>query len=249
MKKLLSSFYVLVSLLFFSKCIAACDSITLYYHYRIPYSYETENGIEGLIAEPSALAFEKAGIPFQWKKTSPKRQMRIIEDNEGCDCAVGWFDNPEREKFAKFTLHLYQDKPYIAIARSDNKNFRDGITVDSVLSNSKLTLGLKDGYSYGAFLDSKIIMYKPVVDRTTTYNINMLKKIHAGRNDYFFIAPEEADCLIELSDFPKKYFKFITFSDVPEGEKRHIMCSLKVGDEVIKKLNQAIEKYVLENQK
>ena len=247
MKKSLSYFYVFFLLLSLSEYSAACDLITLYYHDRIPHSQRTENGIEGLIASPSALAFEMAGIPFQWKKTPPKRQIKIIEDNEGCDCAVGWFKNPEREKFAKFTLHLYQDRPYIAIVRADNKKLQSGITIDAALSNSKITLAIKDGYSYGAFLDTKIAMYKPVAERTSTNNINMLKKIHAGRNDYFFIAPEEADCLIESSGFPKKDFKYITFSDIPEGEKRYIMCSQKVEDEIIKKLNHAIQKYVLEN--
>lgn len=108
-------------------------------------------------------------------------------------------------------------------------------------------MGVKDGYSYGAFLDTKITKRKPVTDVTTAHNINMLKKVHIGRNDYFFIAPEEADALIDLSGLPKKDFKYIAFSNMPEGEKRYIICSQKVGHDVIIKLNQAIEKYVLQN--
>jgi ABC-type amino acid transport substrate-binding protein len=173
--------------------------------------------------------------------------MKIIEDNEGCDCAVGWFKNPDREKFAKYTYHIYQDKPQIALAGADNEKLQNGITVDSVLSNPKLTLEVKDGYSYGSFLDGKIVQHKPVIDRTVNENINMLKKIHSKRADYFFIAPEEADGLIESSGLPKSDFKYVIFSDMPEGEKRYILCSQKVGDEVIEKLNTAITEYVLKS--
>ena len=73
----------------------------------------------------------------------------------------------------------------------------------------------------------------------------MLRKIYHGRNDYLFISLEEADALIEFSGLPKKDFKYITFSDMPAGEKRYILCSQKVSDEIIDKMNIAITEYVL----
>lgn len=242
-----SVLFMLASVFLFSasECMARCGSITVHYNERIPYLHATESGVEGLTATPAAAAFKEAGIPFQWKNTPSKRQMKVIEDNMGCDCAVGWFRTPERERFAKYTRYIYQDRPQIALARADNEKLRSGMTVDSVLSNWELTLEIKDGYSYGSFLDARIAQYNPNTDRTTNENINMLKKIHAGRGDYFFIAPEEADGLIESSGLPKINFKYITFPDMPEGEKRYILCSRKVGDELIEKLNEAIAQYIL----
>jgi polar amino acid transport system substrate-binding protein len=239
--------FMFSSALFASECMAGCDSITVHYNDRVPYLHATGNGVEGLTATPAATAFKEAGIPFQWKNTPSKRQMKVIEDNGGCDCAVGWFKNPERERFARYTRYIYQDRPQIALARADNEKLRSGATVDSVLSNPELTLEIKDGYSYGTFLDAKIAQYKPKTDRTTNENINMLKMIHARRADYLFISPEEADALVESSGLPKKDFKYITFPDMPEGEKRYMLCSRKVGDELIHKLNEAIEKYVTIN--
>ena len=166
----------------------------------------------------------------------------MVKDNSGCDCLVGWFKNPDREKFAKYTHYIYQDKPQIALARVDNSNLQNGRSVDSVLSNPGLELLVKDGYSYGSYLDARITEHKPAIDRSTTENINMLKKIHFNRGDYFFISPEEADGLIESSGLPREDFKYITFSDMPEGEKRYIVCSQKVEDEVIEKLNTALTK-------
>ncbi|MBW2204389.1 MAG: transporter substrate-binding domain-containing protein [Deltaproteobacteria bacterium] len=223
-----------------SVCMAECSVITVRYHERVPYIQTTPNGVEGLTGTLVALSFKKAGIPFIWKKTPSKRQIKVLKDNSGCDCLVGWFKNPDREKFAKYTHHIYQDKPQIALARFDNGKLQNGIGVDSVLSNPGLKLLVKDGYSYGSYLDARIAEHKPAIDRSTTENINMLKKIHFKRGDYFFISPEEADGLIESSGLPKEDFKYITFSDMPEGEKRYIMCSQKVEDEVIEKLNAAI---------
>lgn len=234
-------------LLSVSECMAECGSITVHYNERVPYLHATGNGVEGLTATPAAIAFKEAGIPFQWKNTPSKRQMKVIEDNTGCDCAVGWFKNPEREKFAKYTRYIYQDRPQIALARADNEKLRSGMTVDSVLSNHNLTLEIKDGYSYGSFLDARIAQYKPKAERTTNESINTLRKIHVGRVDYYFIAPEEADGLIESSGLPNSDFKYILFPDMPEGEKRYILCSRKVGDELIEKLNEAIDRRVMKN--
>ena len=68
----------------------------------------------------------------------------------------------------------------------------------------------------------------------------MLKMLQHNRIDYFFISHEEADSLIESSGIPKNNFKYIAFSDMPKGEKRYLLCSKKVGDDIIEKLNSAI---------
>lgn len=223
---------------------ADCTSVTLHYNDRFPYLWKTADGVEGLTATPAAVSFTRAGIPFEWQNTPTKRQMKILSDNEDCDCAVGWFKNPEREKFARYTLPIYQDKQQIALTRADNELIQNGMTVDAVLANVELKLAVKDGYSYGAFLDEKIALHKPAIDTTASENINMLKKIHEKRADYFFIAPEEADSLIEISTLPKQDFKYISFADMPKGEERYILCSKRVGIEIIQKLNTAITKHV-----
>ncbi|MBI3285235.1 MAG: transporter substrate-binding domain-containing protein [Burkholderiales bacterium] len=227
-----------------NSCATDCAAVTIHYHERIPYARTSDTDAEGLTATPAALAFSKAGIPFLWQMTPSKRQMMQIVANEGCDCAIGWFKNPEREKFAKFTAPIYQDRPQISLSRADNEKLQNGMKLETLLSAPDLTLEIKDGYSYGGFLDAKIALHKPQIDKTTGESISMLKKIHAKRADYFFIAPEEADYLIESSGLPKKDFKYINHADMPEGEKRYIMCSQKIGDETIKKLNAAIVKYV-----
>ncbi len=228
-----------------SVAMADCiDNISVHYNERVPYLQTTPRGVKGLTADPVNLAFEKAGISFQWKKTPSKRQMAVLKMNEGCDCLVGWFKNPEREKFAKYTRHIYQDKPQIALIRADNRKLKNGVSVDDILSNRNLKLLVKDGYSYGDFLDKKISQNNPNLTKVVYENMKMLELIHRNRYDYFFITPEEANGLIKASGFPKQNFKYIIFSEMSTGEKRYILCSKQVQDSLIEKLNEAIIKYI-----
>lgn len=218
-----------------------CPVITLHYNERVPYQVTRPDGkVEGLTANPAQKAFDQAGLKIEWAKTPTKRQLIVIEKNEGCDCGIGWFKNSEREKFAKYTDAIYRDNPQIAITNSDNPALKDGMTVDDILSNKDVKLGIKDGYSYGMFIDQKIAAHHPVTDSTLGENDQMLKKVQAKRNDYFFMSPEEADSLIASSEFKKEEFKIVTFSDMPQGEFRYIICSRKVDDAVIQKLNAQI---------
>jgi polar amino acid transport system substrate-binding protein len=218
--------------------------ITLHYNERPPYLVTTDEGVGGLTGDPATIVFEKSNLPFLWKQTPSKRQIYLLQQNKGRDCLVGWFKNKEREAFARYTLPIYQDKPQIALARVDNDRIPVDSTVSDLFSDPRLNLLVKDGYSYGDFLDGKIKEYDPVRTVTTDENSEMLKMVFARHADYFFIAPEEADGLIRTSEFDAQDFKFIHFRDIPVGEKRYILCSLQVEASIIEQLNAAIRQYV-----
>lgn len=220
------------------------DVITIHYHERPPYYVTGHFGVYGICADPAKLVFNKAGIPFHWQKTPAKRQLDIIKSNRAKECLLGWFKNKEREKFAKYSLCIYQDKPAIALARFDNQKIVSGRFIEAYFSNPNLTLLRKDGYSYGRFVDKKIAEFNPEQKITIAENVGMLKMIHAGRADYFFIGEDEAEVLIASSGLPKTDFKYVRFSDMPEGNKRYILFSKKVEDEVVHKINTAIKKYI-----
>lgn len=86
------------------------EVIVLHYHERPPYMETTATGVGGLTATPAGMAFETAGIPFRWELTPSNRQLKVVQDNLGHDCLLGWFKNPERETFAHFTAPIYQDE-------------------------------------------------------------------------------------------------------------------------------------------
>lgn len=222
---------------------ARSGTVILHYHDRKPYYFKGPEGVSGLCAKPAAAVFKEAGIPFRWQETPAKRQLDMIKANNRMECAVGWFKNPEREKFAKYTLPIYQDKPTVALARADNDRVLSRISIEQMFTDRGLRLLRKDGYSYGPFIDASITTYQPREVVTTADNFSMLKMIHSLRADYFFIAEEEAGQLITESSFSPSDFKYIHFSDMPEGNKRYIICSPKLPDELIERLNQSIREY------
>lgn len=217
-----------------------CAKISIHYFDRPPYLTVTPEGAKGLTAGPAERAFKEAGIPFEWKELPTARQFKLIEANTGCDCIVNAFKTPERESFGKYSLPIYQDQPHIALARSDNSKLTSGETVDSLLSNPDIILEVKKNWSYGTFLDPKIAQHHPRMDETLGDNVLALKKISARRADFFFTTAEEADVLIQGSGLDPKEFKYITFSDMPVGEKRYLFCSRQVDDEIIRKFNEAL---------
>lgn len=224
-----------------AKSIGECSPIVLHFNERVPYAYMTAQGVKGLTAYPAQQAFEVAEIPYQWQVTPSKRQIHLIKTNKTCGCLVGWFKNANREKFAKYTAPLYQDQLPVIITRAGHPVLSKKQSLAEVLSDKELIMGAKEGYSYGTVLDEKIKQYAPRIDWTFHENLQMLIKVHAGRNDYFFLAPEEADGLIESSVFTKEAFDYLSLNGIPKGEKRHLLCSKQVSDKVIERLNAAIE--------
>lgn len=220
------------------------DTMILHYHDRKPYSFTFPDGVKGICATPVADVFKKAGIPFRWENTPPSRQLEIIKQNKRMECALGWFKNPEREKFARYTLHIYQDKPTIALARVDNERIFNPMSVEKIFNDRGLKILRKNGYSYGKFIDERILKHKPREVLTTADNLSMLKMIHSFRADYFFIAKEEAENLIKESPFELSDFTHVTFSGMPKGNKRYIICTQMVPELTISKLNRAIQNHI-----
>lgn len=218
--------------------------IIIHYNDRPPYMFKENGKIKGLTANPVNIIFDKAGIPHRWVKTSSKKQMVLLEKDLGRNCLIGWFKNPVREKFAKYTHHIYQDKPQIAITRVDNEKIKDQITVDEILVNPNLVLLTKEGYSYGQYLDKKIEEHEPKRLEIVEDSAVMLKLLYMKRSDYFFIAPEEAEGLIKAAGYPREDFRFISFLDMPAGEKRYILLSQQVEDYIIDELNRVIEETI-----
>lgn len=217
-----------------------CTKINLHYNERPPYQVKSGDKLTGLTADPVTKALEKAGIQFQWISTPAKRQTMLIQEDNGCDCGVGWFKNPDREKFALFTVPIYKDKPQVAIVRNDDKRIKDGSTLSETFANKELSLLVKDGYSYGADLDQKIAKGAPTVIKTAVENVLMISMLKKKRGDYYILAPEEAESLVKASGLKMSDFRLVTFTDMPQGNERYLMCSKKTGESVIKKISAAL---------
>jgi polar amino acid transport system substrate-binding protein len=239
-------FNVLISafiLLICSAPVIAEDSIQLYYSDRIPYAVtDTQGEVSGLCATPAANAFKQAGIPFKWKRMPFKRQLETIKYNKKMACGIGWFKNPERERFARFTEEIYQDKPAISISKRGNKALAHHRSLNALLTDNTAKLLVKDGFSYGVYIDALIKKFNPqhvVVVNST--NIQMLQMILSERADYFFMSEEEAEHIILSTGYEVSQFQLQHYNDMPDGNRRYIICSQQVSPEIIELLNQSLK--------
>jgi ABC-type amino acid transport substrate-binding protein len=219
------------------------EPLKILYNERPPYMVAHGKEVKGLTADAAVYAFNKAGIPYQWVEIPSSRQLFMLQENKEKLAALGWFRNPERERFAKVSSHLYMDRQIAVLARTDNAKVAGARSVTGLLGNSDLTLLAKSGYSYGRFLDEQIAKLEPRIMRVTVENLSMIRMIGARRADYMFIAPEEAGATIEHSGVPPKDLRLITFPDMPPGEFRYLLFSQRVDDETIRRINRYLDEY------
>ena len=219
------------------------EAVTIHYHERPPYYVTGPLGVYGLCVDPVKKAFLAADIVMKWVKTPAVRQLDILKRDGKNNAVIGWFKNPSREKFAVFSAYIYQDMPAIALTRAGNPHMVSGRPLAETVKNTDLILLRKKGYSYGKFIDDMIAAYKPKQELTTAENIGMLKIIHAGLADYFFISEEEARELIRTSGLLADDFACIRFADVPGGNKRYLLFSRGTDQQIIEKINTGIREY------
>lgn len=216
----------------------------MFYNERPPYLVPgADRQVTGLTADPTAYALRKAGVAFVWVAMPSPRQLLKLQENHARLAAVGWFKNVEREKFAKFSEPIYEDRQIAVLARRDNRKVAGARSVDELLAIQGLSLLRKLGYSYGRDLDERIAKAAPATVQVTVENLSMIQMIHARRADCMFIAPEEAGSAILLAGIPASEFQVRTFPDMPPGEKRYIIFSAQVDDETIRRINRYLAEY------
>lgn len=220
---------------------APADPVELYYFARPPYAAQLAGGsdvVSGLTATPAAQAFKAAGIPFRWVELPTMRQLVTLKDHPRAACAVGWFRNPEREQQFKFTRAIYRDRPTVALARADftpaSPNLAD------TLRQPRLSVLMKDGFSYGPLIDGLLASARPERVVTSAESVAMVHMVAAHRADFMFAAEEEAAYLVEQAGVAPGRLKVVHFADLPPGERRYVLCSKATPDEVIERLNRAI---------
>ncbi len=238
------SLLIAMSILFIcSMPVNAENPMQLYYYDRAPYSVtDAQGAVSGLCATPAANAFKQAGIPFQWKKMPFKRQLVTLKHNKKRACGIGWFKKPEREVFARFTDSIYQDQPAVTISKKGNDALEPHRDLISLFEDKKVKLLVKDGFSYGAYVDELINNYDPqTVSVVTSTNVQMLQMLLSGRADYFFISEEEAKHIVAKAGYDVSQFQLRDYSDMPAGNRRYIACSNQVSTEIVGLLNSALK--------
>ena len=216
------------------------DILRVRYHERPPYLFSTPTGIRGSMAEEVHDIMHRAKVPFVWIPAPPKRQLKLLKQNDGRDCMVGWFKTPDRETFAVFSRTFHQDRPLVALARRNDTRLMPGMRLSTLLGDPALTLLVKGGYSYGHCLDQLMERFSPNTMSTTSMNTSMIRMIHAGRADYMLLSPDEVDGAIAATELPPSDFTTVEVTDMPPGNKRYLLFTPMTDNATIARINQAI---------
>ena len=220
---------------------ATAQTVVLHYFSRPPYFTDDEDKPGGLVGAPVLAAFKDSGISFETSKMPFSRQIMIIQGNQGFDCVLGWFKTPEREQFAKFTKPVFRDKEKIALTAADNPYLKGEVAIEDLLADKNITLLVKQGFSYGDDIDRMFEKYQTIRRSVAVESTQMLKMIAAKHVDYMLITPEEATPAILNAGLALDQFRMVKINHLPKPEYRYIMCSKRVPDEIIDKLNASIK--------
>lgn len=114
-------------------------------------------------------------------------------------CSVGLYKTPEREAFMYFSMPSFITLPPVIIVKKDNLgkfNQQTTVSLDAVLSNANLMIGLVKDRSYGITLDEVFKRHQGqtnVVEFTgQELSLNLFKMLMLGRLDGLIALPEEA---------------------------------------------------------
>ena len=214
--------------------------MTLYYYERPPFSATAPDGtVQGLVIAPTRAALERIGMAYVFQSTSVNRIFELVRDEHGTACSPGWYWTEERARFAKFTKAIYRDKPIIGITRK-TLHVPVGTRLADLLA-AGTTLTVTHGFSYGQYIDGLIAHADPnQLIPIPTGGPRMIDMVLTGHTDLALTSEEDASAYASQGiggpDYP-----IVHFPDVPMGESRRIMCARGVPDDVIERLNQAID--------
>ncbi|APJ04092.1 hypothetical protein [Silvanigrella aquatica] len=159
-------------LLLYQIC-ANSETISVVYQIRPPYHTNEKDGILDKIL----IKIEKlSGMPFSMINIPLQRGLNMIVENKEKICLAANYKNSEREKIAKISIPLYQEKGTVIIFRKDDNNFNEPLKLQNLLMNKKLILLTKVGLSYGKYIDELLKKNNNNVEQSSTDQESMIKK-------------------------------------------------------------------------
>jgi len=220
-------------------------AILVEYRDKPPYSHTVNGQPRGFLIERTVEVFRRAHIVASYVEMPVKRIVGDIQANQQRVCSPSWYKLPERELFARFSLPIHQDKPHVVLASAQSAlAVRQHKTLQSLLNDQSLSLGVLDGVSYGPELDRMIArMPKPPM-RAVMAVAQLSKMVALRRADYMLVDQEDLSFLDGRSDGAVLGLTVVEFADMPPGLKRYLMCSKNISDAELGAINQAIRQLV-----
>lgn len=243
MKPLLGS--ICLSLAISGTLLAEEEPLTFAFPERRPYYFFDHEGQEeprGEIAERVIAATKLADIPAHFV-TMPWTRILQETKSEAPFCSFAWYRTYERERYARFTVPIWQDEPYVVIARAGLAAALDKTPRFIDLKfDEPVRFGRMAQVSYGPYIDA--ILAEPdrgiVPISLVNDRFNMLRMIEMGRLDMILLTLDELSLIQNTQALPADKFHIVYYPDIRSGNMRHIMCSQALSEKVIQRLDKAL---------
>ena len=217
--------------------------LSVYYFERMPFFGDHDGKAAGLLIDVTRLILDETAIPYRFVNVPVVRVFDSLK-KPGNSCLVGALKNKERETiYAYSDDFIYRDQPFrIVVNKARRTALPERPTIRQVLQ-SKLRLGVAEGYVYGDWLDRKIVEYQPTLQKVNIGNDTerMHKMIIGGRFDYMFAVAEEAQHIVAEDREHSDNLTTVEIADAPNGNMRYLMCSKGIDAATLKKINAAIK--------
>lgn len=218
----------------------AAEAVKLYYFHRPPlYMTDAQGRPTGILLERAERILARAGLEISLAEVPAKRALMAIEQGENA-CGVGWFRLPERERYASFSLPIHRDGPQVAVVRrAVAAPLPKPLKLDDLLTRP-LTMGVIDGFNYGATAEMKIRLHGPRTQRLTGEVGQLMQMTALGRCDWFLVNDLEASWYLQHDPRLAQELVVMILVDQPPGNLRYLMCSTALGGAVMDRINRAI---------
>ena len=238
MKQRIAAVWLIV---LFSFTAGAQTVLEVGYFNRPPYYHTDKGRASGFFADLVRQVLEQSGVEHRFVEMPSNRLLREVMRREDPFCTIGWFRTPERDALARFSLPLYRDKPLVLLSlKTLQPSLAAYSTLQEVLADSTLTLGVISFFSYGPEVDAALAASRVSREVVAGEQVNLVKMLAAGRISYLLTAPEEVPVLIGAAGLREEDFFTLPLDDVPLGNRRYILYGAGVDPEWIARIDKAI---------
>ncbi|WP_432735760.1 substrate-binding periplasmic protein [Maridesulfovibrio sp. FT414] len=205
-----------------------------------PYYYTQNGRPEGFLLHLTEAIMRNSGIEARYTSMPSKRVLHKIKTG-GNVASIGWFKTEERERFASFSIPIYENRPIgIIFRKEDEPKFANFHSLKDLMEKTDLKIATISGHSEGIYVDKILNTYPNHVYYVSGKQEQLVKMLKNGRQDFCLLAPEEISMIIERCGYSEDDFMFRTLTDIPAGNKRYLIFSKTVAPETVAKINTAI---------
>jgi hypothetical protein len=94
---------------------SAAQTLQMVYRDKPPYSYLDKGVAKGFLLDRTRRIMRRAGLDAAFREMPPKRIFLEIEKNEYPVCSFGWYRLAERERYARYSESIHQDRPHVVV--------------------------------------------------------------------------------------------------------------------------------------